>query len=416
MWAVGYAGRLPAVLLPSPLLLSLLMATLFLGGLVLGRRTGLGFLGGAAVGALCALLNLLVLGSFLMDGSRGVTPSALWWIPGSLLVSALLAAVGSWIGARFLIKEERRLNNWPSVFTRITGLATLLLLAVGGLVTSSESGLAVVDWPNSFGYNMFLYPFSRMTGGIYYEHAHRLFGALVGLTTLVLALFLQRVETRRWVRILGWVALALVLVQGLLGGLRVTGGLTLSTSDADMAPSLTLAMVHGVLGQAFFALLVSLAAFTSTGWTANQPSLRRRSAGTDRWLAATLVAILLTQLTLGAVQRHFHQLLLVHVLTGVALVTPLAIHVGFRAWGLNVGQLTLQRLGLALLGGIGVQVGLGLAAWAVTGADGRASSRLLDLTVTTAHQWFGAVLLAISVLLTCWSFRLLEPGEEPRGH
>ena len=88
-------------------------------------------------------------------------------------------------------------------------------------MTSAEAGLAVADWPTSFGYNMFLYPFSRMTGGIYYEHAHRLLGALVGLTTLVLALFLQRVETRRWVRRLGWAALLMVVVQGVLGGLRV---------------------------------------------------------------------------------------------------------------------------------------------------------------------------------------------------
>ena len=84
------------------------------------------------------------------------------------------------------------------------------LLAVGGLVTSAEAGLAVVDWPNSFGYNMFLYPLARMTGGVYYEHAHRLLGSLVGLSTLVLALQLQSSERRGWVRGLGWLTLGAV--------------------------------------------------------------------------------------------------------------------------------------------------------------------------------------------------------------
>ena len=97
------------------------------------------------------------------------------------------------------------------------------MVRVGWCERSTGTGLAVVDWPNSFGYNMFLYPFSRMTGGIYYEHAHRLFGALVGLTTVVLAAMLQVRDARPWVRRLGWATVALVGIQGLLGGLRVTG-------------------------------------------------------------------------------------------------------------------------------------------------------------------------------------------------
>jgi cytochrome c oxidase assembly protein subunit 15 len=416
MWGLGYVGRLPAVLLPSPVLLLLLLAATFAGGVVLGRTTRLGWPGGALAGLVSGTLNLLVMGSFLTGPSPNqVVPSALWWIPGSVLVSVALAAAGAAVGGRFR-RREGFFEDWDAAFVRIAVAATLFLLAVGGLVTSAEAGLAVVDWPNSFGYNMFLYPFSRMTGPIYYEHAHRLFGALVGLTTLVLAVFLQRVEPRAWVRRLGWLALVMVVVQGLLGGLRVTGGLTLSTSPGDMAPSIVLATVHGVLGQLFLATLVVLAVFTSASWREPPEPCHRSGAGTDRTLGILLVAVILAQLVLGAIQRHLHAMLIVHMVTGVAIVAPLMIHVGVRAWGLNEGQRLLQRLGLTLLGGMLTQILLGFAAYAAKGAAARGVlSPTFDVTLTTAHQWFGAILLSVAVLLACWNFRLLSGEEEEAG-
>ena len=133
---------------------------------------------------------------------------------------------------------EASASVWTALFSKVGVAATFLLVVAGGLVTSNEAGLAVVDWPNSFGSNMFLFPLARMTGGIYYEHAHRLFGALVGLTTIVLAVRLWRYDNRGWLKRLSLVAVVLVIVQGSLGGLRVTGGFTMSTSEADMAPTL----------------------------------------------------------------------------------------------------------------------------------------------------------------------------------
>ena len=130
---------------------------------------------------------------------------------------------------------------------------------------------------------MFLYPISRMTGGIYYEHAHRLFGALVGLATLAVAGRLWRVEPRSWVRALAAAAVVVVAVQGLLGGLRVTGRLTLSTAVEDMAPSIGLAILHGVLGQVFLALMVVVAAATSRRWkSAPAPEAAAHSARRSR--------------------------------------------------------------------------------------------------------------------------------------
>ncbi|MGH7264342.1 MAG: COX15/CtaA family protein, partial [Candidatus Rokuibacteriota bacterium] len=138
----------------------------------------------------------------------------------------------------------------------LTALATLVLIVAGGLVTNTGAALAVPDWPTTFGHNMFLFPWAGMVGGVFYEHSHRLLGAVVGLLTLGLAAALWLTEARRWVRLAGAAAVGVVCVQGLLGGLRVV-----LLEDA-------LAIVHGCLAQAFFALVVALAAFTSPRWTA----------------------------------------------------------------------------------------------------------------------------------------------------
>jgi cytochrome c oxidase assembly protein subunit 15 len=396
MWAVGYFCRLPVLLLPSPVVLVLLLGCLFVGGVVLGRLSGAGWAAGGAAGLVSGLLNLLILGSLLTgEGSNQVVPSALWWVPGSIVASALLAGLGSAMSSRTIAERPSRVE-WLNAFVWVAVAATALLLAAGGLVTSAEAGLAVDDWPTSFGYNMFLYPFSKMTGGIYYEHAHRLLGALVGLTTLVLAFFAQFTERRLWVRMWIWAAVPTVMVQGILGGIRVT--------DRNLG----LAMLHGVLAQVFFAALVALAVVTSGRWSRATEPLRRATAQADRALGAILVILIIVQLVLGASQRHFQELLLVHMVLGLALVAPLALFLGLRAWGLNRGLPFLQRLGLILVSAVAVQVLLGVGALIVTAAaDAGALSREFDLVIATAHQWFGAILLATAVVLFCWNFKLL---------
>ncbi len=414
LWAVGYVARLPAVLLPAPALLVLLLVCLVAGGAAIGRRPELDVRAGAWAGLVCGLLNLLILGSFLSGDDPGELHAATWiGVPGSLAVSAALGALGAAIGRRWNpAPAGDPAPPWIAWFARTAAVATMFLLALGGLVTSAEAGLAVVDWPNSFGYNMFLYPFSRMTGDIYYEHAHRLFGALVGLVTLALAVLLQRNDPRAWVRRLGWAAFAMVVVQGVLGGLRVTGTFTLSAAPEAMTPSTALALTHGVFGQLFFATLVSLAVFTSPAWRAREAPLVRASAPTDRRAAWALVGLLIVQLTLGASERHLSGWLIAHMAVGLALVTPLALFAGLRAWGLNPGRPLLQRIGIGLAGGVGVQVLLGILAFVATaGAVGEA----WNLALATAHQWFGAILLALATLLAWWNRRLLagEPAADP---
>ncbi len=405
MWAAAYFCRLPAVSAPPWLLAVLLVAAVLGWGAVAGRRAPGGRVTALAVGGLAGLLNLLVLGGLLTSNAGGrMGESALIWAPGSLVLMAVLAGLGAMAAGR--AEPDRSSPDWTALFARVAVAATFLLIVAGGLVTSEEAGLAVVDWPNTFGYAMFLYPVSRMTGGIYFEHAHRLFGSLVGLTTVVLALHLWRVDTRAWMRRLASGAVAVVVAQGILGGLRVTGRFTMSTSTHDMAPSLSLAVAHGVLGQVFLALMVVVAAASSRLWKRGQSPQPRSAAVVDRTLQPALVAVLLVQLVLGALQRHFAAGLIVHIALA-AVVATVAVAVGVRAWALYPGLPLLARLGRALVFVVSLQVMLGIAALAVTGGVATTGNpRVLDVTLTTAHQACGAILLATSVLLAAWTRRL----------
>jgi heme a synthase len=144
-----------------------------------------------------------------------------------------------------------QLLHWYAV---ATAASVLLLICSGGLVTSHEAGMSVPDWPNTFGYNMFLFPVSRWVGGVFFEHTHRLIASGVGLLTVALCVALFGIEKRRWVKTLGVIAVAAVIVQGVLGGLRVT------ENDA------VLGLFHGCLAQSFFCLMATIALVTSRFW------------------------------------------------------------------------------------------------------------------------------------------------------
>lgn len=414
MWAVAYFCRLPAVLAPSWLVLAVMLAMVAVWGWITGSRAGGGWLGGFAVGGVAAVLNLLILGSLLTPAEGGsILPSALWWVPGSILLVAFVSA--GFAAASGTKASEPVAGDWTSLFSKVAVAATFLLVVAGGLVTSNEAGLAVVDWPNSFGSNMFLFPLARMTGGIYYEHAHRLFGALVGLTTIALAFRLWRRDERGWLKRLSLVAVALVVLQGILGGLRVTGGFTLSTSEIDMAPSLTLALFHGVLGQFFLGVMVVIAVVTSRLWFDETSPEQRPSVKDDRTFQRWLIVIMIVQLVLGAAQRHMAALLIVHICLATVVVL-LAVMVGGRAWGLYRGSRPVEILGKLLIIVVCVQAFLGIAALAVT--QGRAVVGLpttLEVTITTTHQATGAALLALSVMLHLWTQRLFRPVEASPG-
>src|SRR3954453_7443410 len=135
-------------------------------------------------------------------------------------------------------------------------LFTWPLIFVGGLVTTYRVGMAVPDWPTTFGMNMFLYRVWEAAWGVFIEHGHRLYGASVGVGTIVLMAWFLVADRRRSLKVLGVVALLAVIGQGVLGGYRVR------------LNSTTLAAVHGCTAQAFFALMVTLCVLTGRDWAA----------------------------------------------------------------------------------------------------------------------------------------------------
>src|SRR5215468_4363002 len=174
---------------------------------------------------------------------------------------------------------------WRHRFAVLLVLATLCLIFVGGLVTSTGSGLAVPDWPLSYG--MLMPP---MVGGVFYEHGHRMAATAVGFLTLVLAFWTQRVEERRSVRRLAWVALLLVVVQGVLGGLTVKFLLPTPVS-----------VTHAAVAQTFFCLTIALAYVLSREWALAVP---RADPEGVRPAALLATGVVFGQLLLGAVMRH----------------------------------------------------------------------------------------------------------------
>ena len=189
-------------------------------------------------------------------------------------------------------------NNRPGAralfwFAVLTAVATFLLLGAGGLVTSHEAGMSVPDWPNSYGYNMFLFPPSKWVGGIFYEHTHRLWATVVGLMTTVLAVWLGWKDSRRWMKWLGLAAFLMVVAQGVLGGLRVVLKMD------------NLGAVHGVVGQSFFALMCAIALFTSGFWR-KVSEQKFNVPGSLRTLVLTATILIFCQLILGSTMRAQH--------------------------------------------------------------------------------------------------------------
>src|SRR5205814_222673 len=123
-----------------------------------------------------------------------------------------------------------------------------------GCETRRGPGSAVPDWPTTFGYNMFRFPISKWVGGIFFEHTHRLIASIVGFLTIVLAIWIWRVDHRRWLRNLGFAALGAVILQGVLGGLRVT-----LLKDE-------IGIFHALLAQAFLGMVIVITLATSRLW------------------------------------------------------------------------------------------------------------------------------------------------------
>jgi cytochrome c oxidase assembly protein subunit 15 len=300
-------------------------------------------------------------------------------------------------------------SPWPHRLAVLLVCATFPLIWVGGLVTTGDAGMAVPDWPNTFGYNLFLYPLKTWLFGPYdilVEHGHRLLGAAVGLTTIALVVALWRREPRAWVRWLGAAALVGVIGQGVLGGLRVQWNERL------------LAQIHGCTGPLFFALAVALATCTSRRWT-SLARARQAGAGKLHRLSAFAALFAFLQIVIGSHLRHvrpdwptsaFRAAVLFHLVVAAAL----AAHAGLLWFQVRrmpsdgwLGRPTAWLVGLVAL-----QLALGAGAWLTNYGFPNwfrgyawAEAYVVEhhgwaqAIVTTAHVAMGSLILAIATLL-----------------
>ena len=191
----------------------------------------------------------------------------------------------------FELDLPKRFLHWYAVFV---AASVLVLICSGGLVTSHGAGMAVPDWPNSFGYNMFLFPVSHWVGGVFFEHTHRLIASGVGLLTVALCILSLVIEDRGWVKWLAGMAVLAVIIQGILGGLRVT------------EHNAVLGLFHGCLAQGFFCLVATIALATSRFWRRIEPAASQKEIRALRFWTVVVTAMLFVQLALGASMRHSH--------------------------------------------------------------------------------------------------------------
>lgn len=310
---------------------------------------------------------------------------------------------------------------------------TFLLIIAGGLVTSTQSGLSVPDWPNTYGHFMFAFPLDQMVGGIFYEHLHRMIASTVGFLTIIVAFWLWKREDRKWVRILGLVALGTVVAQGLLGGLTVLFLLPTAISVS-----------HATLAQTFFSIMVTLAIITSSWWRDDKPTIDDHSEGISIVsLSIMMTGAIYIQLILGALMRHTNSGLAVpdfplaygqlfpslspdaidryntqllrsdiRIAAGEAVTaSQILIHMIHRMWALVVtGMVIWTSIRLFKLSSVKKRISgfayallILLAIQLTLGALTVLSLKAVD--ITTAHVATGALLLATSLAL---SLRLLK--------
>ncbi len=202
---------------------------------------------------------------------------------------------------------------WFRRFTLLVAAATLCLIFLGGQVKSHEAGLAVPDWPTTYGQNMLLYPLDKWVGGIFHEHLHRVFAAAVGFLCIILAAWMAMAEPRRWARWLGVAALGMVIVQGLFGGLTVY--LLLPT---------WVSTTHALLAQTFFLLTLFIAYSQSRERRAREKSTQDEGSWRDAAPALLVLGLVYVQLLAGALMRHTE--------SGLALPDFPAMAGGWKPW------------------------------------------------------------------------------------
>ena len=288
------------------------------------------------------------------------------------------------------------------------------LLYAGGFTTSIGAGMVFPDWPLSDGS---LNPEGWLQNrAMLAEHGHRLLGAFVGLLIIVLTVWVRIEEKRAWVRNLTLAALALVILQGLAGGMRI------------LLNSLQFAIVHGCLAQTFLCLVASIAAAQSSWWFRDGHGFPARPNQRIKTGGLIVCGLIFIQLIVGAIMRHTGAGLAIPTFPltpdggilpqdwnfGIALnfahrLLALIIFVVYLIWAIPLALHQEIDGRIRLLGGVGLTL---LASQVVLGAYIIWTFR--NPFITTAHVLIGAFLLATSWIITFFQFQPAQAEAAPR--
>ncbi len=429
MWMIAWILHMPGVHVPSniaiPILLLplLLIGACWLRGVSAKNRLKTGALGGLIAG----LINLLILGSNIVvqpettaempEHANTLAPNAMLVIFGSLILSIIVGLIAGTIAGALVHRKQdatyTQPSTWLARFARITTLTYLPLIAVGGAVTSTDSGLAVPDAVTTYGAISVLFPLELMAEPrIFLEHSHRLFGTLAGLTTLTLMIRVLVGQSRTLPKMLAITLFLAVALQGYWGIIRVA------------EESTFFAILHGIFAQLVFAGALSTAIILSDAWTKADPAQETTIAAKRARTAMLLAFIaLVLQLGLGAITRHLNSghAMMAHM--GFAFVTIMLVIAGgalcIRTGKAHHSGSPVRPYGSILHGLVVLQFTLGFAvlgmAWEgekappLPTAENLADAPPIDTAaalITTTHHLIGALVLAGAAGALVWTIRL----------
>ncbi len=314
--------------------------------------------------------------------------------------------------------SERPISRWPHRLAWLLVCATFALICLGGVVTTYGVGMAVPDWPTTYG--RWVYPVQEWLSGpwgLFLEHGHRLLAQSVGVIAVALAVVLWTLDRRKWMRFMAVAVVAGVCFQGVLGGFRVLGD------------SIFLAKLHACTAPLFLALGAAIVTLTSYRWQQPHPAQQHPDARRLHRLALAITGVIYLQIVLGVQLRHLPPdaalgwfELWIWLKLGVAGLIVIAL-----AWLLLLlrrrvhGKPMIVRrakiLGVLIL----VQLILGAAAWVTSyGWPGWFKDYIwevkyrvvaagrLQVWIATAHAAVGSLNLVVSAALSWWSLRLLR--------
>lgn len=424
MWCVWLLTHMPATVaffppqVAGPILLVTAIVSLAMGLRWVPAHKRV--LTGLVAGMIGAVPNLLLLGSKVTavgpDGqalpqAEGLVPNAGIVVLGFMGVMGIAGLITGAVMSKTsrAVVTSRTSTWWLRKFAWVNVAAVLPLIALGGLTTTAKAGMAVPDWPGTYGANMFLYPISLMSDPrIFLEHSHRLFGAFVGLVTFTSLIFAFFSSPRTWLTWMAGGLFVLVCAQGVLGGTRVT------------EDSIPLAIVHGVLAQIFLGLLAFWAASLQGSWLGLSRHARLLNVRTPLAWCIAAVVCLFVMLVFGGLIRHMNSKHGLYSHIGFSFITfAVVVMAGIKMMKLKEAPIYGRRLywaGHAVLIVVGVQFLLGwvaLLAWMTSDtrsmpmptAETIAAAPPVvpfEMLIRTSHQTNGAVLMATAFVMLAW--------------